>query len=188
MTEQAIQHELPVYSCMPVNTTSQYSNEDRIRAISAFITLGNFQKVSESVDIPRTTIQEWSKSEWWQEAIVAIRQEKAEEFDVILSNIVQEGFLQAHDRLSKGNHAYTKDGEYIGRQEMSGRDIGTLTGIMYDKLRIHRNMPTSISSNGGTDAKLEILASKMMELSRQNDAKVVSDQPKTVEKVENSSD
>jgi len=170
-------NDLPAfYACLPVNTSSPYSNEDRIRAISAFLTLGNFQKVSEAVNIPRTTLQEWSKTEWWQESIVLVRQEKSEEFDIILSNIVQEGFVQAHDRLLKGNHAYDKDGNYRGRQEMSGRDIGTLTGIMYDKLRIHRNMPTSISSSGGTDAKLEALATKMMEISARQDAKIVSEQ------------
>ncbi len=171
-----------IYDCMPTSVTaSPYSTEQRIQAVMTFLTTGNHVKTSELIGIPHRTLCDWSKKEWWEQAIAIIRVEKAQEFDAMLSNIVEEGFVQAHDRLLKGNHAYDKDGEYKGRQEMSGRDIGTLTGIMYDKLRIHRNMPTSISSNGGTDAKLESLAQKMVELSAKHEASVVSEQSESGE-------
>ena len=192
MTDQAIAESLPVtsaYQYLPETIPgSLHTNAQRLEVIGLYITVGNVLKVSEMTGVHYNTIYDWRKKEWWQACIEAVREEKADEMDVMLSNIVQTGFQEAHDRLSKGNHAYTKDGEYIGRQEMSGRDRGTLTGIMYDKLRIHRNMPTSLSSNGGTDAKLEILASKMMELSARQDAKVVSEQGKEPEKQGNSQD
>jgi len=178
-TEQAIElyGGASIYDCMPTSVTaSPYSTEQRIQAVMTFLTTGNHVKTSELIGIPHRTLCDWSKKEWWEQAIAIIRVEKAQEFDAMLSNIVQEGFTQAHDRLLKGNHAYDKEGNPLGRQEMSGRDIGTLTGIMYDKLRIHRNMPTSISSSGGTDAKLEALAEKMMEISARQEAKVVSEQ------------
>ena len=96
--------------------------------------------------------------------IASIRAEKGEEINARLSNIVMSGLEQAHDRIEHGDYNYDRDGNEIGRKRMSGRDLGTLTGIMYDKLRVHNNQPTSINAGSG---KLEQLAEQMMRLTQE---------------------
>jgi len=46
---------------------------------------------------------------------------------------------------------------------MSGRDLATTTGIMFDKRQIMRNLPTSIKAES-TDSRLNDLATKVREL------------------------
>ena len=188
MTDQAIQHDTPVYDFIPMAIQgSSYTAQDRLQAASLFIMSGNCKTVSEQTNIPHRTVTEWSNTDWWHDAVAALRLQNQEQIDAEYNQIIMLGLGAQRDRIQYGDFVLTKEGDQV-RKPVSLRDVSVATAVAVDKLRLIRNQPTTISGSTGVDAKLEALAGKMMELSRQNDAKVVSDQPKTVEKVENSSD
>ena len=54
---------------------SKYSNEDRRKAVVEYCTAGNITKVAVNTGIPRTTLNDWTRSEWWDELVVEVRHE-----------------------------------------------------------------------------------------------------------------
>jgi len=127
---------------------SQYSDEDRLRAATEYSVHGSIIKASEYTGIPSRTLYDWSHTDWWKSEVIRIREENKEIIRAKLSLIVEDGFNAIHDRMMNGDAYLTKDGE-IARKPASLRDLGTVTGISFDKLRLLNNEPTSIS---GSDA------------------------------------
>jgi len=139
---------------------SKYSDEDRRRAMGAFLVFGNYTRTAAHVGISHRTIGDWAKTEWWMTEIAKVRLEKADELDQQLSNSISKARKSVDDRLDTGDAYIKKDGE-IGYKPVSCRDSATVFGIMYDKLALMRNMPTKITVNLNLDAlqdKFEALA------------------------------
>jgi len=184
MTDQAIQHEISAYDCVPMSVTgSSYTAQDRLQAATLFIASGNCRKVAENTNIPHRTVIEWSNQEWWHDTIAMLRLEKSEEIDAMYQEVIELGLNAQIDRIRHGDIVLTKEGDQV-RKPVSLRDVATATAIGLDKLRLIRNQPTTISGSTGVEAKLEALAGKMVELSARQDAKVVSEQGKEPEKQE----
>jgi len=170
-----------IHDCMPNGVKgSQYSPEDRLQAATLYVISGNMRKVSQETGIAEGTLSEWkNKSEWWQELVEVIRTEKSDIIDAGYQEIVIKGVAAQIDRIDNGDYVQDKEG-IISRVPVKLRDLTVATGIGLDKLRLIRNMPTSISSNASTESRLNQLAEQMVALVEQN--KPVS----TVERVENS--
>lgn len=146
-----------------VSQGSKYTNEERLEAISHYAVLGNMVKVSELTGISERTLSDWkNKSDWWEPALQEVRTLKQDEIDSSLTRIIHKSTEALEDRIDKGDAYVTKSGE-VDRKPMSGRDLATVTGIIFDKRQISRNLPTSIKSES-TDARLTSLADKVREL------------------------
>jgi hypothetical protein len=111
---------------------SQYTNEQRIQAATTFLTLGNIQKTSEAVNIPKRTLQDWRNTEWWIELINRIRAEKKDEFDAGFTRIIEKCTKTIENQLDSG--------------EVKARDAATIMGISFDKRQILNLQPTSITA------------------------------------------
>ena len=136
---------------------SKYTDEDRRKVVVEYFVTGNMKEVSRRVNIPRTTLNSWKESDWWDEETVKVRHEKGDEFDANLSKLIDSAFGQTQDRVDNGDYRVNKDGELI-RVPMSGRDLVITGGTVYDKQRLHRNEATSITSNANSqDAALKFL-------------------------------
>jgi len=172
-----------IHDCMPNGVKgSQYSPEDRLQAATLYVISGNMRKVSQETGIAEGTLSEWkNKSEWWQELVEVIRTEKSDIIDAGYQEIVIKGVAAQIDRIDNGDYVQDKAG-IISRVPVKLRDLTVATGIGLDKLRLIRNMPTSITSNTSTESRLNSLAEQMVALVEQN--KPVS----TVERVEKSAE
>ena len=154
-----------------VKPGSKYSDEDRRRAVVEYCVLGNTKKVAKTTGIPRTTINDWKKTDWWDEEIVKVRHEIDDQILAQnLTNAMKAGDELA-DRIENGDQKLLKvkraikhdDGsveiseDYELRAEpMKGRDLAVVTGIVQDKARIQLNLPTSITqSSSGLDAMVK---------------------------------
>lgn len=145
------------------NTTSQYTDEQRREVLSHYAVLGNMTKVSELTSIPVSTLATWKgKSDWWVEGIDRIRQEKQDEIDANLSRIIHKSTEALETRIDKGD-AYINKAGGVSCKPISGRDLATITGIIFDKRQISRNLPTSIRTES-TDSRLTALADKVRQL------------------------
>ena len=159
---------------------SKYTDEDRQRVAMEFFVTGNMTRVAENTGIPRTTLIDWNKTEWWDELAVKLRQEKGEEFDASLTKLIDSTFEQAQDRVENGDFRVNKEGELI-RVPMGGRDLVIAGATVYDKQRLHRNEPTSIS---GKYEGIEALTEKFEEIERQYQLRKVNSLPGECEEVE----
>lgn len=147
----------------PYSNGSQYTDEDRRRALVEFSIIGHTPTVSKNLNIPESTLKDWKKTEWWEEAYNAIRLENKELIESKVTGLIVSGFDAMQDRMTNGDYHLLKDGSKI-RVPVKLRDAATATGISFDKLRLLNNEPTSIKAES-TDSRLNLLAEKVRELS-----------------------
>ncbi len=144
-------------------SSSQYTDVQRREVLSHYAVLGNVLRVSEITGIPDSTISTWkSKSTWWVAELERIREQKQDEIDANLSRIIQKSTEALETRIEQGDEVITKDGE-TRLKAITGRDLATITGIIFDKRQIMRNLPTSIRTES-TDTRLTALADKVRQL------------------------
>ncbi len=165
---------------IPKQPGSQYTDEQRIAVLADYMVTGNITKTAEMHNMPRRTIGNWINSDWGVELLAEIRHEKGEELDANLTKLIDAAYEQAQDRVENGDYRVTKDGKLF-RVPMGGYQLVISGSTAYDKRQLHRNQPTSISSNQDSRA----LAEQCKELSRtMRDHRVVSTQ-KPVDSEEN---
>jgi len=149
-----------------VKNGSKYSDQQRMEVAVLYAISGNANKVAKATGIPRTTIVSWKKADWWDDAVVKVRSEKADEHRALYSELVDKAQRVALKKLP----------DATAQQAMTIAAIGT------DKIRLHDGMPTEITGqSGGTQAlikKFDDLADAWDE----KQANVVKTQNKTEEK------
>lgn len=133
---------------------SQYSDEDRRLALILYNQHGSCVKVSEHSHIPERTVNDWTHSDWWEDELAVIREENKDLIRASITRIVTKGFDNIEDRIENGDEYITKDGQK-DRKKASLRDLGTVTGIAFDKLRLLNNEPTSIQGKADIEATLD---------------------------------
>ncbi len=57
---------------------SKYGNEIKLRAVLEYSLCGSLAEVGESCGIPRKTLSDWYRSEWWNPLSAELRQEQGE--------------------------------------------------------------------------------------------------------------
>lgn len=141
----------------------KYSVDQRISAIALYATTGNMQKVARAINIPDSTLEYWkNNAPWWHSQLAQIRDEKNQELDAQLSEIISRAGVVTIDRLKQGDEIITKDGDRM-RKLVTGRDAATIGAIAFDKRQILRNQPTSITGKS-TDERLTYLADRLRAL------------------------
>ncbi len=145
-----------------VPTGSKYTDDQRTEAAIQYEVTGSFKKTSKITGIPKSTLQDWAKTEWFIELTVTVRSEKKLRHRARFSKIVDMAQAQTIKELP---NATAQQAAIIG-------------GVAFDKLRLIDNQPTSITGHQDTRALAEIC----MELSRtMRDHRVVSVQKKSEE-------
>jgi len=132
-----------------VGPGSKYSDEERRRAVVEYCSAGNITKVASNIGIPRTTLNDWTKSDWWDDLVVEVRHEIN---DRILANnleIATKAGERVLDSLENGDEKLVWDrnkNEYVKiLVKPTGKDASVMGGISQDKARVQLNLPTSIT-------------------------------------------
>jgi len=144
---------------------SKYSDQQRMEVAVLYAITGNAKKVAKATGIPRTTIVGWKKADWWDDAVTAIRSEKAEEHRAKYIELVDKAQRVALEKLP----------DATAQQAMTIAAIGT------DKIRLHDGMPTEIT---GKAESMNSLAAEFRKLSQQweeKQARVVAVQEESEE-------
>jgi hypothetical protein len=132
------------------------------------------QRVSDVMNIPKRTLHDWKLTDWWIEQSAQVRAQKSDELDSNFTRLIDTAFEQAGDRLVNGDTRLFKD--QLIRVPMSGRDCVIAGATLYDKQRLHRNQPTSITDKRDS---LASMAKKFEELADRyiaRDKTIVSEQ------------
>jgi len=141
---------------------SKYSDLDRRQAAMEYAIHGTMARTAEHTGIPERTLYDWKLSDWWQDTVAEVREQNKDLIDSQLEQLAIKGFQAMQDRIENGDTVIDKNGEQV-RKPCNLRDLATASGIAYDKMRLHRNQPTSIKTES-TDARLADLANKVREL------------------------
>ncbi len=148
-----------------VTRGSKYTDEQRISAAVIYAAKGTYSAVIREKNIPKSTLSNWSKTDWWDEVIAEVRTEKSGEHRANYVKIIDKAQKQTLKALPKANAAQA---HLIACQAT-------------DKVRLHDGMPTSIASSIDNRA----LADVCKELSRtMRDHRVVSTQPQNKSKTD----
>lgn len=142
----------------------RYSDEIRSQAAIQYAIKGCMTLVSEDMSIPRTTINDWKKEDWWDDIIVRVRQEKQQLHIAKYNNMVD----LAQDKAIELIPTIT-----------SAREATLVACMSQDKGQLLQGLPTSISAKS---EGMEALAKEFQALSEKMTAddikviKVVSEQ------------
>ena len=147
---------------------SKYTDDQRREAAARYAVKGSLKAVAKEMNIPRTTLNGWKSSEWWDGIVMQARTEIEDEFRGKCHQIVEASTTAIMDRIKKGNEVNTKDG--IKRLKVPAGELAKVGGIFYDKLRLSLNLPTSIKANTGHQKYLDDLANEFRRISRESRA------------------
>jgi hypothetical protein len=135
-----------------VRKGSKYTDQQRMEVVLLYAISGNAKKVAKDTGIPRTTIVGWKKTDWWQDAVMSVRSEKADEHRAKYSELVDKAQQVALEKLP----------------EASARDAMIIAATGTDKIRLADNMPTTIT---GKAESMNALAAEFKALSAKWDEK-----------------
>src|SRR4249920_459108 len=98
MSKSVPRTTLEPISCMG----SSYTDEQRKEAVMHYLVKGSVTEVSNALGIPRTTLQDWKRTEWWFNLSVALRQEQNDQLEAGMTRIIQKTLTQLEDRVDHG--------------------------------------------------------------------------------------
>jgi hypothetical protein len=124
---------------------SKHSPDVKINAVTTFILTGSLLKAATFSGVPYALVRSWSsKSDWWKQSIDKIRKQKNDELDARITITIDKTMNEISDRLENGDVVLRPTGELV-RKPLSGKELTTMLGILYDKRALMRGDPTSRS-------------------------------------------
>ena len=128
---------------------SQYTDVQRRQAVINYAILGNIRAVADHTGISDRTLYDWRQSDWWDVVLQEVRDEKDNHFDSLFSNIVQQAAEKALEHINTCDKPL---------------DLIKVSAIAFDKLRLLRNLPTSIKADS-QQSILNKISDRLRELS-----------------------
>ena len=138
-----------------VTRGSKYTDDQRISAAVIYAAKGTYSAVIREKNIPKSTLSNWSKTDWWDEVVAEVRTEKSGEHRAMYTQIVDLAQEVTLDKLPDANAAQA---HLIACQAT-------------DKVRLHDGMPTAIT---GKSEDMAALAQEFKALSAKWEEKQVN--------------
>ncbi len=145
--------------------TGHASMEQKLIAASSYLLEGgNAKKAAEIAGVHHNSVLDWKKQNWWQDLLVYLKKEHAEDFKARLGTLVNKTLDAVEDRIQNGDMIMNyKTGE-IEHKPIGGKDAATIFGILWDKQRVMENQPTNITESTSETERLEKLKGWFEEL------------------------
>lgn len=112
-----------------------YNLEDKYRAAVAYLMIGTVNGAAKEVGIPQRTLQDWSKTDWWEEMLQKAIGDVNSQLRATGLRIVAEATKAVLDRLEHGDEVSDKKGALI-RRKVPLRDALLASLTWFDKTRI----------------------------------------------------
>ena len=90
----------------------KWSREQKLNAVSIYLSIGNMSQVSEITKIPLHTLNSWKASDWFKSAYAEFRDQGTLVMSAKMKKIIEKSMLAIEDRLDLGDAQYNqKTGE-----------------------------------------------------------------------------
>jgi len=120
-----------------------WSLDDKINAAFAYIVTGYAEQASQICAVPKRTINDWLKQEWFQGLIKEAQAYKQDQLDAQWTGLIHQTTDALKDRVLNGDIEYSKKtGEQV-RVPVKARDLALLTSIIAEKRALLRGQVTS---------------------------------------------
>lgn len=140
------------------NKNGWHPEELKIEAVALYAALGNIAEVSRVLDVNAATLRAWKQTEWWNEMLNRVHDEKDEELDSKFSKTIDKAMDEINDRLENGDFVLNAKTGQVSRVKPKMRDIAYVTSMQIDKRQLLRGRPTSRTEKVSSDERLNKLA------------------------------
>jgi hypothetical protein len=82
---------------------SQWTQEQKLQAVSTFLMLGNMPETSLVTGIPLPTLKTWKTSDWWKEFALQLKTEDVAKMDSKLRRIIDKALKATEERIDLGD-------------------------------------------------------------------------------------
>lgn len=149
-----------------------WSPKDRVRAASTYAIVANVPRVEEITGIPAETIRRWRTEDWWQLVIDRVRQEKDDEHDKDLTEVIDSSIQVVKDRLINGDTVVTKSGDLV-KKPIGGKEAGVILSIAADKRDLLRRKQKTQIEQQSTQQLLQQIASTVRDFVKLTNQKTI---------------
>lgn len=149
-----------------------WSPKDRIKAASTYAIVANVPRVEEITGIPQETIRRWRTEDWWQQVVDRVRQEKDDETDKNLTEIIDKSAEIVKDRLVNGDTVILKDGTKVSKP-VAAKETAVILSIAADKRDLLRRKQKTAIEQQSTKQLLDQIASTVREFIKKTDQKTI---------------
>lgn len=126
------------------------SNEDKGRAVAAYVATGSFGKAASITGVHENTLRHWSKQDWWDEECRRAKQADADELASTATAIAKRAFLELQDRLENGDVVLDKEGNPRNKP-IGARDAAIIAAVAIDKRKVLLDTPNTVSVQNSTE-------------------------------------
>lgn len=130
--------------------------------VHCFAECGNYAETARKFSMSLAQLNGISRQLWWMEELQAIRRTKQALLDVKLSSIIGRSLERIEEALNEGEDYYDQQGNHHMKR-VKAVEVARIFEGVFDRRQLLRELPTSISQEGG---KLGELAQKLADLTR----------------------
>jgi hypothetical protein len=153
-----------------------YTWSDKTKAVQLYMLNGNMRIVSETTDIPYSTLQEWKSSDWWGQVVEEFRAAKRAKTGIKLSNIIETSLEVVQDRLQNGDFILNNKTGKIERRPVSLRDASTVTNnLLTRQLQMEEIADKVENSKVTVQETLTMLAKEFQKMNKQKQKAMATD-------------
>lgn len=157
-----------------------WTDEKRIEAVAAYISLGSMAKVRDVTEIPLNTLWAWKKGIWWEDVENTLRSERNDSDSSKLSNIVDKTLVAITDRIENGDYILDKRTGEIHRVDIPAKDLNKIASTLLDRRMALDKIEEKASDDSDSSAdklqsqlgKLAVAFSKFVD-SKKKEEKVI---------------
>lgn len=129
------------------NYYSVHTKEQKLLAIDLFCKGTSLSDISNSINVPKTTLQNWKdRSPWWNEIVNKYKIDRQIELDNRLTETIHKALDEITDRLNNGDQKPDRNGE-IQYIPIGARDLSVILSNLYEKRALIRGEATSIKTD-----------------------------------------
>lgn len=138
----------------------------KLEVVSIYIATGSPTLTAQQTGVPLPTIEDWQRSNWWKDAVLACRSGENDKLDAKLTKAIDKALDNVMDRLEEGDWVYDQKTGKVKRCPVKLRDVNHAFNTLTDKRQLIRKLPTKITEASNTEAKLKQLAQQFADFTK----------------------
>lgn len=142
-----------------------WPTDKKIEAATVYAVVKNVSKTSKITGIPEYAIKKFQKDPFFDNVVSKVNQQKNEELDQYLTDIVHKAAEVIKDRLENGETIVTRDGKII-EKPITAREATAVLGTVFDKRQLLRGEATSRSETTSGGDRLKDLQARFEALAQ----------------------
>jgi len=148
------------------SSKQKYTPVQKMQAVAAFVLTGSPAKAARLSGVDSGSIRYWkAKAPWWSMAVTEARKRKQDQFDGIMTGLLDKTLGELADRLVRGDPLVNKATGKMRRQKLSARDLIAVWNTLFEKRALMRGDPTSSVEKNSFDTDMKKLAETLTKLS-----------------------